>query len=85
MQILLIFILFFCVINTLFLIAIAGTVSKLFVDQSSNKEEWSQIIKQRSDQIASRPINYTEQDDSNWDGVVPLPKNSDGLSIIVDN
>lgn len=77
------FLVIICVLNTLLLIGVAGSIAKIIAHirgEAGAKEEWAQAIKQR--QILdkqSRQPNYTETEMiPNWDGI-PKTSNWDGV------
>lgn len=76
-------------INTLFLIGIAGSVAKLISynqGEQSTRDEWTQIIKNRQTlDSQNRPPNYgdpqliSEDVPAHWDGIPKISRNWDGL------
>jgi hypothetical protein len=74
----------FCVLNTLLLIGIAGSVAKIILfikGESDTKEEWAQAIRQKQlANTSSRIPNYTDTErPPNWDGI-PKNPNWDGIN-----
>lgn len=75
-EIILYILLFFSIINTIFLIGVAGSLIKIIsyfrINQNLIQKNWDSIIKKRKLDISS------QKNEINWDGI-PKDRNWDGI------